>query len=226
MHYLLDTAHLETIQKTMDVFPIQGVTSNPSITKKEGKIDFFTHFKAIRNLIGHERSLHIQVTSQNCEGMLEDAQAILDKVDHDVYIKIPVTLEGLKAMRILKARGVNVTATAVYTQTQAYLALECGVDYIAPYFNRILNMGEDPQCIIRHVAQMIAKYDYRTLILGASFKSMDQVNDALDAGAQCVTLNVDLLIEAFKLPEIQKAVDDFEQDWESIYGKGTKLKNL
>jgi TalC/MipB family fructose-6-phosphate aldolase len=126
MEYLLDTVNLEDIQTYCDFLPIAGVTSNPSIVKKEGHVDFFEHMKSIRTIIGVDRPLHIQVTATDADGMLRDANAMLQHVDDKVYVKVPATMEGLKAMRILKKRGNNVTATAIYTMAQGFLAMEAG----------------------------------------------------------------------------------------------------
>lgn len=226
MKYLLDTANIEIIQKYIAILPIDGITSNPTIVKREGTIDFFNHFKKIRSIIGFDRTLHVQVTSKVCEGMVEDAHAILDNIDQKVFVKLPVTLEGLRAIRILKAKGIQITATAVYSKAQAFLALEAGADYIAPYYNRMQNLGHDPKALIQSVSEMIKKNQYACKILAASFKTMDQVNDAFEAGAQTATMNVDLIVDALSQPEIHDAVDVFEQDWESIYGSGTKISDL
>lgn len=219
MEYMFDTANIELIRKYSEVFPITGVTSNPSILKKEGKIDFFNHFRKIREIIGMDKTLHIQVVAQDCEGILKEAKAILERVDNKVYIKIPVNAEGLKAMRILKAQGVSITATAIYTEAQGLLAMEAGADFIAPYFNRMENMSIDPRKVIKTFADMIEKYNYSTKILAASFKNVGQVNDAFAYGAQTATLAPEVLLDALKMPAIQKAVDDFEADWESVFGK-------
>ena len=95
MEYLLDTANLNEIEKYTDIFPISGITSNPSIVKREGKINFFEHMNKIRSLIGMDRTLHIQVTSKETEGMLQDADALLEKVDSQIFIKVPVTIDGI-----------------------------------------------------------------------------------------------------------------------------------
>ena len=126
MKYLLDTANLEAIRKYTEYFPVAGVTSNPSIVKREGNIDFFAHMRNIRRVIGKESSLHIQVVAEDAEGMIQDAKRILKEVDEDVYIKVPVTMEGMKAIRLLKAENINVTATAIYTKTQGFLAIAAG----------------------------------------------------------------------------------------------------
>ena len=219
MEYMFDTANIEAIKEYSEIFPITGVTSNPSIIKKEGKIDFFNHFRKIREIIGSDKTLHIQVVAKDCEGILKEAKAILENVDNKVCIKIPVNSEGLKAMKILKSQGVSITATAIYTTTQGLLAMEAGADFIAPYFNRMENMNIDPRQVIKTFADMIEKYNYPTKILAASFKNIGQVNDSFAFGAQTATMAPEILLDALKMPAIQKAVDDFETDWEMIFGK-------
>jgi TalC/MipB family fructose-6-phosphate aldolase len=218
MEYMLDTANINDIKKYNEFFPITGITSNPSIIKLEGKIDFFNHFKEIREIIGLEKSLHIQVIAEDYKGIMEEANIILENVDKAVYIKIPVTAEGLKAIKALKVQGIGVTATAIYTKAQGFLAMEAGADFIAPYFNRMENMDIDPREVITAFAEMIDKYEYKTKILAASFKNMGQVNDAFLCGAQTATMAVSILNDALKMPAIKKAVDDFSLDWKGIFG--------
>lgn len=219
MEYLFDTANIEAIKKYSEIFPITGITSNPSIIKLEGKIDFFAHFREIRQIIGMDKTLHIQVLAEDAAGMIAEAKAILAKIDDKVFIKIPTTPQGLKAMRLLKAEGIGITATAIYTKMQGLLAMEAGADFIAPYFNRMQNLDINPCEVITTFAQMIAEYHYSTKILAASFKNMGQVNTAFECGAQAATLAPSLLVDAFNMPSIQKAVDDFATDWQKIFGK-------
>lgn len=226
MEFMLDTANLEEIAKYEAIAPIAGVTSNPSIVKKEGKIDFFEHMKAIRQLIGTERSLHIQVVATDYDGMLKDAKKILTEVDEQVFIKVPVSEIGLKVIRELKRQGINVTATAVYSKFQAYLAVVAGADYIAPYFNRMENLNIDPREAIQEVAKEIQRTGSSAKILAASFKNVGQVNAALENGAQAATMGVDIIDQAFGMPSIEKAVADFTQDWESIFGEGVTIASL
>ncbi|MCD7957590.1 MAG: fructose-6-phosphate aldolase [Lachnospiraceae bacterium] len=226
MKYLLDTANLEAIRFCNDIFPISGVSTNPSIVKasfakSEKKPDFFAHMNAIRAVIGPESPFHIQVTAPDSDGMLRDADAILNRVDEQVCVKIPVTMEGLKAIRALKKQDITVTATAVYGKTQAFLALEAGADYIAPYYNRMENMGLDSDGVIAAIAQMISEYDYPTQILAASFKNAGQVERAFEAGAQCATMDPSILLAALKQPYILDAVETFQSDWKAIFGDVT-----
>ena len=226
MEFLFDTANIEAIKTYQEVFPITSVTSNPSIIKAEGKIDLFAHFRKIREIIGMDKSLHIQVVSDNCEGMLQEADAILQNVDDKVYIKVPVTVEGLKAIKILKSRGVKITATAIYTKMQAILAIMAGADYIAPYFNRMENMSIDPRAVISEVAELINLYQYPTKILAASFKNAGQVTDAFSCGAQSATVAPSILCDALKMPAIGQAVENFRKDWESVFGTGVSITDL
>lgn len=219
MKYLLDTANIKDIEKYCDIFPISGVTSNPSIIKREGKVDFFIHMRKIRSIIGKDKPLHIQVTATDTEGMLTDADALLNRIDEHVYVKVPVTMDGIKAIRLLHEKGIRVTGTAVYSAQQGFLAMEAGADCIAPYFNRMENMGVNPDQVISSLSQMIRLYGYRTEILAASFKNAGQVDRAFLAGAQTATVDPSILVSALTQPHISSAVDTFTSDWKSVYGE-------
>ena len=221
MELMFDNANLETIKEFAEIYPYVGVTSNPTIIKKEGKIDFFNHFKKMREIIGKERSLHIQVVSQTCEEMIKEAEKIVERIDKDVYIKIPVTEEGLKAIKYLKAKGYKITATAIYTKMQGLVAIAAGADYIAPYFNRIQSRGSDASATVACFRQNIDYFKKPTKILAASFHHGGQVIKALQAGADAVTLQPDLLREMICVNPtnyIENAVTTFAEDWESSQG--------
>ena len=226
MEFMLDTANIADIKKFEKIIPLAGVTSNPSIVKNEGNIEFFSHMKQIRQIIGDDKSLHVQVVATDYEGMLKDAETILAKIDKNVFVKVPVSEEGLKVIKELKKRGVNVTATAIYTKFQAYLAIAAGADYIAPYFNRMENLNIDPREAIAEMAKEISRTNSQTKILAASFKNVGQVNAALEHGAYSATLVVDIIKSAFAMPSIEKAVVDFTSDWELSFGEGTTIASL
>ncbi|GEQ48184.1 fructose-6-phosphate aldolase [Tetragenococcus koreensis] len=226
MEILLDTANIEMIKKYEAVLPLTGVTTNPSIVKKEGKVDFFAHMNTIREIIGKERSLHVQVVAKDKAGMLKDVEAILEQIDREVYLKIPASEEGLKVIKILKKEELNVTATAIYTKFQAYLAIAAGADYIAPYFNRMENLNIDAKEAMAAMANEIERSNSKTKIVAASFKNVGQVTTALDQGAQAVTVAPDIIAQALAMPSIAQAVDDFTEDWESIFGKSSTIDSL
>lgn len=226
MEFIIDTVNLEEIKDAVDHMPIVGVTSNPSIVKKTSPENFFDHMREVRKIIGKERSLHIQVISKDCDEIVKEGHRILEEVDDQVYIKVPVSYEGIKAIKILKAEGHHVTATAVYDLMQAYMALAAGADYIAPYVNRIGNLGSDPMELINELSNRIVMDGYQCKILAASFKGVQQVRDAFNYGAQAITAPVDVLKAVFKNPNIEKAVDDFNADWYSVYGEGKGICDL
>lgn len=226
MEFIIDTINLEEIKDAVDHMPIVGVTSNPSIVKATSPKNFFEHMREIRNIIGKEKSLHIQVISKDCETIIKEAHRILEEIDDQVYIKVPVSYEGVKAIKALKKEGINVTATAVYDLMQAYMALAAGADYIAPYVNRIGNLGADPFELIDQLQTRIITDGYDCKIIAASFKGVQQVRDSLNNGAEAITAPVAVLKQIFANPNIEKAVDDFNTDWYSIYGEGKGICDL
>ena len=215
MEFIIDTVDLEEIKDAVEHMPIVGVTSNPSIVKRTSPAKFFDHMREIRNIIGKERSLHVQVISKDCETIVKEAHRILEEIDNQVYIKVPVSYEGVKAIKILKSEGINVTATAVYDLMQAYMALAAGADYIAPYVE-----------LINELSNRIAMDGYDCTIIAASFKGVQQVRDSFNYGAQAITAPVEVLKAIFKNPNIEKAVDDFNSDWYAMYGEGTGICDL
>lgn len=226
MELMFDTANLDNIRYFNGIFPYVGITSNPSILKKEGKRDLVHHFKEIQSIIGGERSLHIQLTAGTSEKMIEEAYKISEKLGKEVYIKIPINEEGLKAIKQLKQDHFKITATAIYTMAQGDYAIMAGADYLAPYYNRMENTNIDAENVISHFAERIERGSYQTKILAASFKNIGQVMKAFNCGAHCATVDPMLLGDSLKLPFIETAVRDFKKDWEAVYGEGNTFLNL
>ena len=221
MKYLIDSANLDEIRALSEYLPIAGVTSNPSIVKKEGSVPFFAHMREIRSIIGNLRPLHIQVTATDYDGMMRDAEAVFRHVDEKVFIKVPVDFEGVKVIKALRRQGANVTATAVYGMDQAFMALEAGADCIAPYYNRMEALGVDAASVIGNIAGIIAHYGYETEILAASFKQPAQIDRAILAGAHSVTVAPDVLRGIFAKQVVADAVQAFFDDWTGLYGGKT-----
>lgn len=218
MELLLDTANLKSIRNAVSTYPISGLTTNPSIVSKENRSDFFGLIKEIREILGKERTLHVQVTRTDCEGILKEAEAIRKHVDENVYIKTPVSKEGLKAIGIMARDGFNVTATAIYTTIQGELAAMAGAKYLALYYNRMLNLDIDADAVFRTTASAIAASGLDCKIVGASFKNIMQVTNVFADGAEAVTVPPELLDTALANPSIDLAVRNFNKDWEKVYG--------
>lgn len=219
MEFLLDTINLETIRLYNDCLEIDGVTSNPSIVKKEGRVDFYQHMKAIRQVIGFDKTLHVQVIGKTYEEMMTDAKALIREIDSDIYIKVPTTLDGLKVMKELKKMEIGVTATAIYSTFQGIMAINVGADYIAPYYNRMENLGVQSSEVLLELSEVIKTSQSSTKILAASFKNVLQVNSAIYSGAHAVTIGTDILDSGMNLSSVDQAVADFRDDWFSLYNK-------
>lgn len=215
MEFMLDTVNLAEIKKWAQILPLAGVTSNPTIIKREGELDFFEHLKKVRELIGPQPSLHVQVVAKDTAGMVAEAKKLQAELGGNLYIKIPVTQEGLVAIKQLKQADFKVTATAIYTTMQGLLALEAGADYLAPYYNRMENLDTDPVALIAQLASAREKSKQKGKILAASFKNASQVTKALGAGAQAVTAGSDIYAASLADPAIAKAVSDFAIDWKT-----------
>ena len=221
MKYLLDTAKLTEIRELSEYLPIAGVTSNPTIVKAEGAVPFFAHMREIRSIIGALRPLHIQVTAQDYDGMMRDAEAIFRHVDENVYVKVPVDFAGVKVIKALKRQGANVTATAVYGMDQAFIALEEGADCIAPYYNRMEALGVDAANVIGNIAGIINHYGYEAELLAASFKQPAQIDRAILAGAHSITAAPHVLRDIFEKKIVKDAVQTFLDDWAELYAGKT-----
>ena len=132
MKLLIDDAHIDKIKTIYEFYPVDGVTTNPSILAKAGRNPYEV-LGEIRSFIGKDADLHVQAVAQTAEGMVEDAHRIVKELGTNTFVKIPAVREGFKAMKMLMAEGIRVTATAIYTPMQAYLAGKCGASYAAPY---------------------------------------------------------------------------------------------
>lgn len=150
------------------------------------------------------------------EGGISFFGRIRQECGEQTYIKVPITEEGLAAVKMLKTKGYFVTATAIYTSFQGLLAIEAGADYLAPYFNRMENLNINPAEVIAQLSQVIQREKRECNILAANFKNLTQVTKAIESGSQAVTVSPDIFESGFAMPSVQKAVDDFEREWESI----------
>jgi len=217
MELLLDTANLAAIKKYNDYYNIVGVTTNPSILSKE-KQPFYETYEKIRDIIGEEKQLHIQVTGRTCEEMIKEAETITKRFGKDIYIKVPVIEEGVKAMKLLHNDGYRLTATAVLTVQQAFLAGSVGADYVAPYVNRMANLNINPYDTIARIRKIFDNQKITTKMLGASFKNTQQIMGAYEAGAEAVTVAPDLLTTMCSNGVTDAWVTGFENDWTGLYG--------
>lgn len=224
MKLIVDHADLDQIKEMFEYFPVSGVTTNPTIITRTGK-DPYEVLKSIREFIGPDAELHAQVISSDAEGMMAEAKVMRETVGGNFYVKIPTTKEGLKAIKNLKKEGFKVTATAVYTSIQAYLAAEAGADYVAPYLNRIDNLGYDGIQTACDIHDIFENNGYQTKVLAASFKNTQQVLELAKYGVGAATVAPDVIRNFVNNVAVDSAVDAFVKDFNATYGDGkTMLK--
>ncbi|ACD23067.1 fructose-6-phosphate aldolase [Clostridium botulinum] len=222
MIYILDTANLQEIKRAYEFYPMEGVTTNPSIISKE-KGDFIKILKNIRKIIGNDSMLHAQVLSLKAEDMIEEAKYIAEQVGGNIYIKIPVTPEGIKAIKILSKEGYKITATAIFTAQQALIAAKAGAKFVAPYVNRIDNISGNGVEVVGEIIKLLEFNNLNTKVLAASFKNVQQVNDVALRGCQSVTVGSDIMDKLIEHPLTELSVKQFINDWENAYNRVTVL---
>ncbi|MDO5586470.1 MAG: fructose-6-phosphate aldolase [Clostridia bacterium] len=222
MIYILDTADLAAIKHCNEFYPLSGVTTNPSIIAKE-KGDFWQILKEIRGVIGNDKMLHVQTVQTTAKKMVEEAKLIKEKIGGDIYIKIPIGDEGLKAVPMIKNLGIGVTMTAIFTPAQALMAAKAGADFVAPYVNRLDNILGDGTNVVAEIVQQFEIYGLDCKVLAASFKNAEQVHRCALCGCHSVTVSADVLKSLITHPMTDAAVEGFERDWKGVYGDKTIL---
>lgn len=217
MLYLLDTADVSAIRHCNEFYPLAGVTTNPTIISRENR-PFWELVSQIRNIIGPDKMLHVQTTAKTAEKMVEEAKLLQEKLGGDFYIKIPICEEGLKATMLLKRMGIGVTMTAIFTPAQALLAAKAGAGFVAPYVNRLDNIGGDGAQVVADIVEEFAVHGLETRVLAASFKNAQQVHNCALAGCHSVTVTADILKALISHPMTDSAVAQFDADWHRAYG--------
>lgn len=217
MIYLADSANAQDVRELIDLFPIEGVTTNPTIMTRE-KRDCGELLMEMRKTIGKDMMLHAQ-TMQTCAGdMVREALALNDMVGGNFYIKIPATAQGLKAIRMLKKQGMKVTATAIFSTQQALLCARAGADFVAPYVNKLSDICVDAIGVVGEIAREFENFGIETQILSASFRNVDQVNQVALMGSHAITLPVPFYEKLIAHPMTDLALAGFEADWRAVYG--------
>ncbi|MDF9825280.1 TalC/MipB family fructose-6-phosphate aldolase [Breznakia sp. PF5-3] len=217
MKLLIDNANIEDIKRIYEYYPMDGVTCNPTILLKEGK-NPYKILKEIREFIGSDAQLHVQVISLVAEEMVKEAHQIQKILGKHTFIKIPVIPEGLKAIKQLASEGVNVTGTAVYSPMQGYLAGKAGAKYVAPYVNRIDNLGYNGIAVAKQIHDMLKDTNIDCEVIAASFKNAQQVIELCEYGVGASTISADVVEGLIKNDTINAAVDVFVKDFETLCG--------
>ncbi|KAA9014221.1 transaldolase family protein [Niallia endozanthoxylica] len=217
MRLYIDSADVKQIALLNEYFPIAGVTTNPSILVKENR-PYLEVLREIREIIGEEKELFVQAIGDTAEEIVEEAKFINNELPGNVIVKIPVTDEGLKAIKRLTEENIPTLATTIYTAFQALMAAMAGAKYVAPYVNRIDNLTGNAVNVVAEIAKLYKTYQFETEILAASFKNVQQVHAVCLVGAHTVTVGPDLIEKFIAFPATPADVTEFKNQWQKAYG--------
>jgi fructose-6-phosphate aldolase 1 len=216
MELYLDTADMAAVKRLSRILPLQGVTTNPSIVAKEGK-SLWEVLPALRDALGGNGKLFAQVMASDAEQMVTEALLLTQRVS-GLVVKVPVTREGLAAIKKLKGMNIPTLGTAVYGAGQGLLSALAGAEYVAPYVNRLDAQGGDGIAVVKELQTLLNLHAPHAKVLAASFRTPRQAMDCLLAGCQSITLPVDVAEQLLDTPAVQAAVEKFDADWRQAFG--------
>lgn len=215
MEYMIDSADLKEIKHINEFYPIAGVTTNPFILSRCG-ISVINAIKGIRKIIGN-KMLHVQVISEDFDGILSDAEKIVKLGGENTYVKIPVTENGIKAIKYLSRKGYDITATAIFTPQQALIAASAGAKYVAPYVNRLDNIATNGVEIAANIHRLLIEAQVDCKVLAASFSNVEQIHMVSMKGIQSLTIPVNLFDKMIYHPLTDRAIKEFIDEGKPYY---------
>ncbi len=210
MKFFIDTANLDEIKEANEMGLIDGVTTNPSLIAKEGKVDFKKHIAKICVLTPGDVSA--EVTSLDTEGMLKEGREYA-KIAPNVVIKCPLTLDGLKATRTFRDEGTKVNVTLCFSAAQALLAAKAGATYVSPFVGRLDDIGQNGMALISDIVQIYENYNYDTQVLVASIRHPMHIVESALLGAGVATIPFKVIQQLVKHPLTDKGLESFLADW-------------
>jgi transaldolase len=210
MQFFIDTANVQEIRAAMDMGLVDGVTTNPSLMSKEAG-DWREIASEICRMVPGPVSL--EVIALDAEGMVAEARDLM-QYGPNVVVKVPMTAEGLKAVRILKSMDIETNVTLVFSAAQALLAAKAGAAYVSPFLGRLDDVGQDGMELVQQILTIFANYGFSTRIIAASIRHPLHVLDAALAGAHIATVPFKILGQLMKHPLTDKGIEAFLKDWE------------
>lgn len=225
MLLFLDTADVRAIESHFDVYPLVGVTTNPTLIARERR-PLRDILLDIRHVIGEGTMLHAQVLSDDAATMVEEALRLRDLLGEGFHPKVPVTPQGIKAIRRLAGLGFAPTATAVVSPIQALVAARAGAAFTAPYVNRLDEICGNGTFVVEEIVRLFDVHALPTRVLAASFKTVQQVLAVAMAGAHSVTLSPAVLDLLLSHPLTDSGIAGFLSDWEDSYSSGNTVLDV
>ena len=215
MRFFIDTANIEEIKEANELGVICGVTTNPSLIAKEGR-DFIEVVKEISTIV--DGPISAEVISLDHKGMVEEADK-LSKIHKNIVIKLPMTLEGLKATKILSQKGIKTNVTLIFSANQALLAANAGATYVSPFLGRVDDISMDGMELVRTIAEIFEVHEINTEIIAASVRHPIHVIEAARVGAHIATVPYALVMQMVKHPLTDAGLEKFKADWAAAFGK-------
>lgn len=217
MKFFIDTANVEDIKRANDMGVICGVTTNPSLIAKEGR-DFKEVIKEITSIVDGPISGEVKATTVDAEGMIREGRAIA-AIHPNMVVKIPMTVEGLKAVKVLSAEGIKTNVTLIFTANQALLAAEAGATYVSPFLGRLDDINQPGIELVRTIAEIFSIYGYETEIIAASVRNPIHVTDCALAGADIATVPYKVIEQMAKHPLTDQGIEKFQADYKAVFGE-------
>ena len=217
MKFFIDTANVEDIRKANDMGVICGVTTNPSLIAKEGR-DFNEVIKEITTIVDGPISGEVKATTVDAEGMIREGREIA-AIHPNMVVKIPMTVEGLKAVKVLSSEGIKTNVTLIFTANQALLAARAGATYVSPFLGRLDDISTTGVNLIRDIVTIFKNYALDTEIICASVRNPIHVTDCALAGADIATVPYSVIEQMTKHPLTDQGIEKFQRDYKAVFGE-------
>lgn len=217
MKLFLDTANIEEIKKANDMGVIYGVTTNPSLIAKEGR-DYAQVLKEIAALIDGPISGEVKATTMDSEGMIEEGLKIA-AIHPNIVVKIPITMEGLKAVKVLSSEGIKVNVTLIFSVNQALLAARAGAAFVSPFLGRLDDINTRGIDLIKEIAKVFSIHNISTEIIAASVRNTMHVADCALAGVDIATVPYNVIEQMIKHPLTDSGIEKFAADYKAVFGE-------
>ena len=219
MKFFIDTANVNEIREANAMGIIAGVTTNPSLIAKEGR-DYAETLKEITSIVDGPISGEVKATTTDAEGMIKEGREIYALDPKHMVVKSPMTVEGLKAIKVLSAEGIPTNCTLIFSANQALLAARAGAAYVSPFLGRLDDISMPGIELIQTISDMFANYpDITTEIIAASVRNPIHVNDCALAGAHIATVPYSVLVQMTKHPLTDAGIEKFKQDYIKVFGE-------
>ena len=209
MKLFIDTANVDEIRAAAELGVICGVTTNPSLIAREGKV-----FEEITTIV--DGPISAEVIAPDAEGMVAEAKELV-KIHKNIVIKIPMTLEGLKATKQLSALGIKTNVTLIFSATQALLAARAGATYVSPFVGRLDDISDSGIDLVADIAEIFAIHNIKTEIISASIRGPQDVTDSAKAGAHIATIPYKVIVQMSKHPLTDAGIAKFMADWNKTF---------